>query len=54
MNQLYYNICNWPQPYHYQNWYEQLAQEQQVVTLHPAQYTQIYTYTMQNYSAKAA
>ena len=48
MNQVYYTIYNWPQPYHYLTWYQQLASEQQAATLHPTQYTQVYTYTMQN------
>lgn len=25
MNQTYYSIYNWPQPYHYQLWYHQLT-----------------------------
>jgi len=48
MNQAYYTIYNWPQPYQYHQWYQQLSPEQQNATLHPDQYTQVYTYTIQS------
>ena len=48
MNQMYINVYNWPQPYYYQGWYEQLDTEQQAVTLHPSQYTQVYSYALEN------
>jgi hypothetical protein len=48
MNKVYFSVYNWPQPYHYQQWFEGLTSSQQAVTVHPAYYTQIYTYTLQN------
>jgi hypothetical protein len=48
MNQIYVGPYNWPQPYQYQLWYHQLAQEQQSSVIDPQFYTQVYTYALQN------
>jgi hypothetical protein len=54
MNQIYISALNWPQPYHYQIWYQTLDESQQAVTLHPAYYTQIYTHAVASASLKPA
>ena len=52
MNQVYFSPLNWPQPYHYQQWFEQLTEEQTLNVLNPTYYTQVYTYTIQNQGTK--
>ena len=54
MNQTYLSVLNWPQPYHYQTWYQTLTPEQQSATVHPTSYTQIYAYAMQAATTRPA
>jgi hypothetical protein len=47
MNRVYFSVYNWPQPYQYHQWFNSLPPDQQAMTVHPHNYTQIYAYNMQ-------